>query len=34
MVQPGDQQRKLAALAEAAGAARPAQANRSAAPAK
>src|SRR5260370_32250498 len=34
MVQPGDQQRKLAALAEAARPARPAQANRTAAPAK
>jgi uncharacterized membrane protein len=34
MVQPGDQQRKLAALAEAARAARPAPANRTAAPAK
>src|SRR2546427_2425512 len=33
MVQPGDQQRKLPALAEAAGAAPPAQANRSTAPA-
>jgi uncharacterized membrane protein len=34
MVQPGDQQRKLAALAEAARAARPTEANRTAAPAK
>jgi uncharacterized membrane protein len=34
MVQPGDQQRKLAALAEAAPTARGAQANRAAAPAK
>src|SRR5437588_4069847 len=34
MVQPGDQQRKLAALAEAAHAARAAQPNRAAAPAK
>jgi hypothetical protein len=34
MVQPGDQQRKLAALAEAARTARGAQANRAAAPAK
>jgi uncharacterized membrane protein len=34
MVQPGDQQRKLAALAETARAARAAQANRTAAPAK
>ena len=34
MVQPGDQQRKLAALAETARAARAAQANRAAAPAK
>jgi uncharacterized membrane protein len=34
MVQPGDQQRKLAALAEAARAARPTPANRTAAPAK
>src|SRR5438309_5171682 len=34
MVQPGDQQRKLAALAETAGAARAAQPNRAAAPAK
>jgi hypothetical protein len=34
MVQPGDQQRKLAALAETARAARAIQANRTAAPAK
>jgi uncharacterized membrane protein len=34
MVQPGDQQRRLAALAETARSARPAQANRTAAPAK
>jgi hypothetical protein len=34
MVQPGDQQRKLAALAETARAARATQANRTAAPAK
>jgi hypothetical protein len=34
MVQPGDQQKKLAALAETARAARATQANRTAAPAK
>jgi hypothetical protein len=34
MVQPGDQQRRLAALADAARGARAAQANRTVAPAK